>query len=51
MRYLMNLCKVYVLSQSAFVGQETVDKVHQTEAMSEGIKLLRKNGLKIGAAS
>ena len=51
MRYLMNLCKVYGLSQSAFVGQETVDKVHQTEAMSEGIKLLRKNGLKIGAAS
>ena len=50
MRYLMNLCKVYDLSQSAYVGRETVDKVHQTEAMSEGIKLLRNNGLKTGAA-
>ena len=50
MRYLMNLCKVYDLSHSAYVGQETVDKVHQTEAMSEGIKLLRNNGLKTGAA-
>jgi hypothetical protein len=28
MRYLMNLCKVYDLSQSTYVGQETVDKVH-----------------------
>ena len=50
MRYPMNLCKVYDLSQSASVGQETVDKVHQTETMSEGIKLLRNNGLKTGAA-
>ena len=50
MRYLMNLCKVYGLSQSAYVGQETVDKVHQTEAMTEGIKLVRNNGLKTGAA-
>ena len=50
MRYLMNLCKVYDLSQSTYVGQETVDKVHQAEAMSEGIRLLRNNGLKTGAA-
>ena len=50
MRYLMNLCKVYGLSQSTYVGQETVDKVHQAETMSEGIRLLRNNGLKTGAA-
>jgi hypothetical protein len=46
----MNLCKVYDLSQSTYVGQETVDKVHQAETMSEGIRLLRNNGLKTGAA-
>ena len=49
-RYLMNLCKVYDLSQSAYVGHETVDRVRQAEAMSEGIKLLRNNGLRTGAA-
>ena len=50
MRYLMNLCKVCDLSQSAYVGHETVDRVRQAEAMSEGIKLLRNNGLRTGAA-
>ena len=42
-------CTVYDHSQP-YVGQETVDNVHQTEAMSERIKLLRNNGLKTGAA-
>ena len=46
----MNLCKVYDLSQSAYVGHETVDRVRQAEALSEGIKLLRNNGLRTGAA-
>ena len=45
-RYLMNLCNVYDLSQSAYVGQDAFEKVHQTEAMSEGVKLLKQNGLK-----
>ena len=50
MRYLMNLCEVYDFSQSAYVGHETVDRGHQAETMSEGIRLLRNNGVKTGAA-
>ena len=49
MKYLMNLCKVYDLSQSENVGKD-VDKVHQSEAMSEGIKLFRSNGMKSNSA-
>ena len=36
MRYLMNLCKVYDLSQSENVGKDVLEKLHQSEAMSEG---------------
>ena len=50
MRYLMNLCKVYDLSQSEYVGKDVLEKVHQSEAMSEGIKLLRNNGIKNNSA-
>ena len=50
MRYLMNLCKVYDLSQSEYVGKHVLEKVHQSEAMSEGIKLLRNNGIKNNSA-
>ena len=50
MRCLMNLCKVYDLSQSEYVGKDVLEKVHQSEAMSEGIKLLRNNGIKSNSA-
>lgn len=44
------LCKVYDLSQSENVGRDAVEKVHQSEAMSEGVKLLRSNGMKSNPA-
>ena len=52
MRYLMNLCRVFDLSQSEYVGQDAVENVHQSEAMSEGVKLLRSNdnGMKSNSA-
>ena len=50
MRYPMNLCKVYDLSQSSFAGHEVFERVHQSDAMSDGIKLFSNNGIKSGVA-
>ena len=35
-----------MITVSHMLDRKTVDNVHQTEAMSERIKLLRNNGLK-----
>eukprot|EP00435_Cladocopium_sp_Y103_P045787 s718_g13.t1 len=50
MRYLMFLCKIYNLSESAYVVHEVAEKIHQSDAMSEGIKMLKRNGTKSSSA-